>query len=792
MAEGSGHRAARVWAGSELRRRWRSTVLLGLLAGITAGIALAATAGARRTDTAWDRLRAVTLASDAVAFPSNVGIDDADWSKVANLPQVAALGAFGFPYSVDGPCLPLIVSNQGSWLTDVDRPRVLKGRLPDPANPDEVTVATAFGAVPPAGCAAFHVGDTVETHLMTKEQIAAGRFDTAEGPTVQLHVVGETVSPFDLAVVPDTAGNLFVPPAFWEKYGADGQLSFSNALVRLKGGQADVPAFQQAVNDALGQPVPVRDLVDAGKRVTNGTGLERDGLYLFAVACALAGVVVVGQALGRAIRSTSDEISTLQALGLTRRERTFGLGLAYAPAVIVALVVAVPLAIALSSRFPIGLGAKVEPDPGIHADWTVLALGGAVLVAILLLQTAFASWRAARPRPEGVPGATSPIARFLSSMGAPISAVMGSRLALEPGRGKRALPTRPALAAALTGLLGVAAATALATGINDAVEHSSRFGATWDLEVSYQGDSDPGHDFQAMIDGLQANDDVTAVATINLQIVDVGVTTVPAFAITPTKGSLAFTVYRGRAPVADDETALGPSTMSVLHARIGDQVSVAGHDKRIVGEALLPQTPHSSYDQGVWLTSAAEAEMPQSGFPGFPVLKVRPGADKAALVSSLNAQGGEGTDVTLPSPPADQRNMDNVRTLPVLFAIFVTFLALAGIAHVGASVLRRRSGELATLRALGWTPRQAFACLLWQATVVVLVGAAIGVPLGLAIGRLLWRNVAESTPMIYVAPGITVLLVASIPAALVLANVIGAVSGRRAARLRPAEVLRAE
>ena len=75
---------------------------------------------------------------------------------------------------------------------------------------------------------------------------------------------------------------------------------------------------------------------------------------------------------------------------------------------------------------------------------------------------------------------------------------------------------------------------------------------------------------------------------------------------------------------------------------------------------------------------------------------------------------------------------------------------------------------------------------------VVLVAAAIGVPLGLAIGRLLWRNVAESTPMIYVAPGITVLLVASIPAALVLANAIGAVSGRRAARLRPAEVLRAE
>src|SRR4051812_3718480 len=38
---------ARVWLAAELRRRWRAVVAVGLLAGITAGLALAAVDGMR-------------------------------------------------------------------------------------------------------------------------------------------------------------------------------------------------------------------------------------------------------------------------------------------------------------------------------------------------------------------------------------------------------------------------------------------------------------------------------------------------------------------------------------------------------------------------------------------------------------------------------------------------------------------------------------------------------------------------------------------------------------------------
>src|SRR6478672_13591518 len=71
-----------VWTRSELRRRWLSLVVLGVLGGLAAGLALAAIGGARRTQTAYTRMRSQLLASDAVFFPSQVDIGDADITKL--------------------------------------------------------------------------------------------------------------------------------------------------------------------------------------------------------------------------------------------------------------------------------------------------------------------------------------------------------------------------------------------------------------------------------------------------------------------------------------------------------------------------------------------------------------------------------------------------------------------------------------------------------------------------------------------------------------------------------------
>jgi ABC-type lipoprotein release transport system permease subunit len=142
--------------------------------------------------------------------------------------------------------------------------------------------------------------------------------------------------------------------------------------------------------------------------------------------------------------------------------------------------------------------------------------------------------------------------------------------------------------------------------------------------------------------------------------------------------------------------------------------------------------------------------------------------------------------------PADQQNLRNTRPLPLLFAAFAFALAVGALLHVTSTVLRRRRRDLAVLRVLGLTRGQTRACLAWQATTLAVIGLVIGVPLGVIVGRVAWRAVADETPMVYVPPTAALALLLAVPAALLVANLIAALPGERAARLHPAEVLRTE
>ena len=85
---------AAFWARRDVRRRWRSLVLTGVLVGLTAGFSLSAWAGARRTGTALERLRVRTNAADAVAFPSQVGATHPKWARLAVRPEVKSVAVW--------------------------------------------------------------------------------------------------------------------------------------------------------------------------------------------------------------------------------------------------------------------------------------------------------------------------------------------------------------------------------------------------------------------------------------------------------------------------------------------------------------------------------------------------------------------------------------------------------------------------------------------------------------------------------------------------------------------------
>jgi ABC-type lipoprotein release transport system permease subunit len=80
----------------------------------------------------------------------------------------------------------------------------------------------------------------------------------------------------------------------------------------------------------------------------------------------------------------------------------------------------------------------------------------------------------------------------------------------------------------------------------------------------------------------------------------------------------------------------------------------------------------------------------------------------------------------------------------------------------------------------------------WQASTVAAVGLLIGIPIGLLAGAFVWRRVTNE---LGVSPGLTwpvVGVVALVIAAVLSVNLVAAIPARRAARTRPAVVLRSE
>jgi len=130
--------------------------------------------------------------------------------------------------------------------------------------------------------------------------------------------------------------------------------------------------------------------------------------------------------------------------------------------------------------------------------------------------------------------------------------------------------------------------------------------------------------------------------------------------------------------------------------------------------------------------------------------------------------------------------------LPLVLGVFLALLAIGAVGHALATAVRRRSHDIAVLRALGMTQWQCRWVVVTQASVLAVIGLLLGVPLGLAVGRTVWRAVADYTPLQYVPPFALWAMLLVAPATLLIANLLAAWPGRRAARLRISHILRTE
>ncbi|WP_425826354.1 FtsX-like permease family protein [Streptomyces fractus] len=819
--------AVLLWVRIELRRRARSLTVLALLVALASGTVMASVAGAIRGSTSLDRLLENSRPVDAVALPNDPKFD---WEPIRRLPEVAALATLAVSgFQVDGISMDAVgfPPADGEMLRTVERPAVLKGRLYNPHRVDEVVVSPGFPKRYGKG-----VGDHLTLHLATPRQMdriqiegtdtnaSAGRL---RGPVIRATIVGVVRSYF-LAERPGQVPSVLATPEVMRRYpknilGAK-HTTYVNALVRLKNGAADVPRFRKDLARVTGRDdIDVWNMAERVSHDRHVVRFESVSLLAFGLAALVAAVFLVGQLLARYASVVADELRVLRAMGMTPRQAGAAAGATPGLAALAGALLGAVAAVVASRWMPIAAGARFEPAPGLDVDWRVLAPGVVLVAAAAWAGTSAAAWLALAADRVAPSPRRSAVGLAAGRAGLPVPVVVGVRFALEPGRGRSAVPVRPALVGAVVGTLGVLAAFTFSAGVNDAARHPERFGLTFQLAI-YAGFDD--HEIagkpertRAAAKAVAGDPKVASVTDTFDSVAVVNGEPVATWSYGPVgAGRLPTVLTEGRMPSNGREVVLAPSSAERAGAGVGDGVDVVGRDEnhkgtfKVTGIGFLPEGPHNTYHEGAWITPGANRQLFGSQF-AFHALMVqlhhtRPALDRASE-RALNKEGarlaGVGSKamhapaamgVTLLEPPQQAAEVREVRALPVVLGLFLLVLAMGAVGHELATAVRRRGHDVAVLRALGMTRVQCRLLVFTQATTLALIGLAFGVPLGVATGRTLWRAVAASTPLDYRPPLALWALLLAGPLAVAAANLLATRPGRSAARLKVGQVLRAE
>jgi predicted lysophospholipase L1 biosynthesis ABC-type transport system permease subunit len=179
-------------------------------------------------------------------------------------------------------------------------------------------------------------------------------------------------------------------------------------------------------------------------------------------------------------------------------------------------------------------------------------------------------------------------------------------------------------------------------------------------------------------------------------------------------------------------------------------------------------------------------------------IDLAPGVSGKALIARISHANPDGTPGGTYELPQNRIRggaiVDAARMggQPLALALAVAACAVLSLSLALLASVRRRRRELALLKTLGLTRRQVMAAVAWQASVILVIAALIGVPLGVTVGHWAWAAFATSLGAVPVTVVPVPALLAGIAVLLVAGNLLAAGPGTVAARTPPAAVLRAE
>ncbi len=844
------------------RRHRGGYLAIVLLIGLVGGIAMGALSAARRTQASFATYLASTDPSnfDVSVFggfnnSSGASYSAAVTNEIAHLPGVrhveGGIVLDATPLRPNGAARidaavlqsTIALASVNGLFFHQDRVAVISGRMADPDRPDEFVMTAEAAHV-----LGFHVGEFIPYGLYTQQQEGSPSFGTPSLPPhrrIKVKLVGLVQQ--SNAIVQDDIDRLptfiFFTPALAKEVLADGGQGTAGAVtygLQVDHGDSGVAAVERdfatlvppRTTEEFHAIGPVEAKVD---RTVKPLAIA---LAVFGAVAGLAALLIGIQVVSRHLRADDEDLEVLRALGAapaaTVADGLIGIG----GAIVVGSLLAAVVSVALSSLSPLGPVRPVYPGAAVAVDWTVLGIGLGALIGglgavALVLAYRGAPHRVARRARLEAP-VTSKAVSAVASSGLPPSAAVGVRFALEPGRGRTAVPVRSALLGAVLAVTLVVATFTFGSGLRSLVSHPSLYGWNW----TYMLNATNTVPSQALT-LLDHDRDVAAWAGYDYNNAEIDGQTMPFLfedEQSHDNSPVAPPVLSGHGLQGKDQIVLGAATMAQLHKHLRDTVLVSfGRATQapfyvpptsvtIVGTATMPAVgfssvvaDHTSMGTGALISRDIEppafqkAQLsadPTLNGPDLVFVRIRDGVSAKVALAGLQRivlsadrdfaavpnGGGQGDSVSVVGVqrPAEIVNYRTTGAGPALLAAGLALGAVIALGLTLAASVRRRRHDLALLKTIGFTGRQLAGVVAWQASVAAIVGIVVGVPIGIAAGRWLWDLFARQIYAVPDAPVPVVSMVLVAVGAFVLANVVAALPGRIAARTPTALLLRAE
>ena len=706
-----------------LARRRAQTAIVLVVCLLAASVSTMALTILVRVNQPWDDAFAQVNGAHLVFHLDAARVTAAQLAATASVPGVTAAGppleTAAVPFTVGAAKGPIQVIGRESPGGEIGRLVLAAGRWPQ--RPGEIAVGRFDAFDSPLRT---NLGDTIRP---------------VSGAPMAFTVVGEVIDLNAFSTLGSTTRAWVLP-------GEVAELAH-NAQVRLEyempyrfqraATSADLAADRRALEAVLpagSEAQPPSTWLDLRAGANWLVEAVSGVVFAFAVLALLAVALIVASVVAGSVVSGYREIGIIKALGFTPAEVALTVvGQMAAPALAGALL-GIPVGALISRPFLLTTASALRLPTPSAVDPAVDASVPVGLLLLVVLAALVPALRAARTNSVHAiaMGSAPPAARRswltsgLARLGVPRPLSLGAGDAI-------ARPLRSALTllALAIGIATITFAFTFGPTIQRFADDRAGWGAAQDLNVTrYPALSDSAA--TALLTSQPETESV--IATHQFLVAIAGqADAVPLIAMRGDAPGFGYHALVGRWFGESGEAVVASLTARDAHIRVGDSVSgtVDGRpvQLRVVGIHNDITTGGRGFRVG-WDTVATLL----TTSPDLYLVKLPPGADAWAFASRVAAREPDALSV---EPVAWAQwaapFIALLNTLVGGLTLVLALIAAAGVFNATLLSTRERLRDIATLKALGMTPRQIGVMAAASALVLALIAAVIGIPVGMVL-----------------------------------------------------------